>query len=112
MLEILFPANKQLFAGIFQEGAQPAPSDQAASPKPSHSDQATSQPSHGRSAELDSQAGKVPGQVGPLNDPRVKEEPWFAKLPPEVRSAIRSNAQRTPPRGYEERLQRYFQNIE
>jgi hypothetical protein len=106
------PAQAQAQPPASPEAAQPAPSDQAASPKPSHSDQATSQPSHGRSAELDSQAGKVPGQVGAMNDPRVKEEPWFAKLPPEVRSAIRSNAQRTPPRGYEERLQRYFQNIE
>jgi hypothetical protein len=40
------------------------------------------------------------------------EEPWFARLPPEVRNAIRNNAQRQPPRGYEERLQRYFENLD
>lgn len=42
----------------------------------------------------------------------TQDDPWFAQLPPEVRSAIRANAQRTPPRGYEERLQRYFKDIE
>ena len=37
---------------------------------------------------------------------------WFAKLPPELRNAIRSNAKGLAPRGYEERLRRYFQNVE
>jgi hypothetical protein len=41
-----------------------------------------------------------------------KEDPWFAKLPPELRSAIRARSQRQPPRGYEERLRRYFENID
>ena len=39
-------------------------------------------------------------------------DPWLARLPPEVRSAIRANSQRTPPRGYEERMHKYFRNIE
>jgi hypothetical protein len=38
-----------------------------------------------------------------------REEPWMAKLPPEVRKAIGANAQQRPPRGYEELLRRYFQ---
>ncbi|MGD0897632.1 MAG: hypothetical protein ABR915_07330 [Thermoguttaceae bacterium] len=40
------------------------------------------------------------------------DQPWFAKLPPELRAAIRNNAQRKPPRGYEERLQQYFENLD
>ena len=40
------------------------------------------------------------------------DDPWFAKLPPELRSAIRNNANRRPPRGYEDRLQRYFENMD
>ena len=40
------------------------------------------------------------------------QKPWMAKLPPELRKAIRNNAQQRPPRGYEERLQEYFQNLE
>jgi len=40
------------------------------------------------------------------------EEPWFAKLPLELRQAIRSNAQRRAPRGYEERLKRYFESVD
>jgi hypothetical protein len=42
----------------------------------------------------------------------LTNDPWLAKLPPEVRSAIRANSQRTPPRGYEDRMQKYFRNIE
>lgn len=38
--------------------------------------------------------------------------PWFAKLPPELRQAIRANGQARAPRGYEERLQQYFQNVD
>jgi hypothetical protein len=40
------------------------------------------------------------------------DEPWFAKLPPTLRQAIQSNARRRPPRGYEERLRRYFQSVD
>lgn len=43
---------------------------------------------------------------------QFKEEPWFAKLPPDVRKAIRAKGQNRAPRGYEERLQRYFENID
>jgi hypothetical protein len=42
----------------------------------------------------------------------VSNDPWVAKLPPELRAAIRAKAQRRPPRSYEERLRRYFENIE
>jgi len=40
------------------------------------------------------------------------EDSWFAKLPPELRKAIRNNSRRRPPRGYEERLMRYFESID
>jgi hypothetical protein len=40
------------------------------------------------------------------------EPPWMAKLPPELRNAIRAEAQRPAPKGYEERLRNYFKNIE
>ena len=43
---------------------------------------------------------------------RLLEEPWVMQLPPEVRAAIRAGSQRRPPRGYEERLERYFKNID
>ena len=36
----------------------------------------------------------------------------MTKLPPEVRKAMRANAQQPPPRGYEELLRRYFQRDE
>ncbi len=48
----------------------------------------------------------------PPQESRFREDPWFAKLPPELRSAIRARSQRQPPRGYEERLRRYFENID
>jgi len=43
---------------------------------------------------------------------RFREDPWVLQLPPELRAAIRANAARRPPRGYEERLKRYFKNID
>jgi hypothetical protein len=43
---------------------------------------------------------------------QFREDAWFAKLPPELRNAIRARSQRQPPRGYEERLRRYFENID
>lgn len=41
-----------------------------------------------------------------------QNEPWFAKLPPDLRKAIRARSQRPPPRGYEQRLQRYFESLD
>jgi hypothetical protein len=43
---------------------------------------------------------------------RNRQPAWFAKLPPELRNAIRSNAQQRAPRAYEERLRRYFESLE
>ena len=43
---------------------------------------------------------------------RLIEAPWVLELPPELRAAIRASSQRRPPRGYEERLERYFRNID
>lgn len=40
---------------------------------------------------------------------RFAEDPWFAKLPPALRSAMQSKVRRDPPRGYEELLRRYFE---
>lgn len=39
------------------------------------------------------------------------EQPWAAKLPPEERAAMRAQSGRRSPRGYEDRLRRYFQSI-
>ena len=39
-------------------------------------------------------------------------EPWFAKLPPGLRAAIQAKARGKAPRGYEERLRRYFESVD
>ena len=41
-----------------------------------------------------------------------ERDAWFTKLPPEVRNAIRAGSQRRAPRGYEEKMDRYFKNLE
>jgi hypothetical protein len=51
------------------------------------------------------------GDAVPPTRPRG-EEPWLIRLPPEMRKAIRARAQRPAPRGYEERLKRYFEGID
>ena len=43
---------------------------------------------------------------------RLERAPWFAKLPPQLREALRSRPRREAPRGYRERLRRYFQSID
>lgn len=43
---------------------------------------------------------------------KFREESWVAKLPPELRKAIRAKGERRAPRGYEERLRRYFESID
>jgi hypothetical protein len=43
---------------------------------------------------------------------KFAKEPWFTRLPPELRKAIRANSQRRAPRGYEERMNRYFENVD
>jgi len=45
-------------------------------------------------------------------DKKKTDEPWTTKLPAELRQAIRAEAQRPAPRGYEERLRNYFKNID
>jgi hypothetical protein len=60
----------------------------------------------------DSRGSATPGSDAEAARRRESDEPWFAKLPPEVRAAIRANSERRPPRGYEERLQRYFKNLD
>jgi hypothetical protein len=52
------------------------------------------------------------GQDSDVAKRQFKEDPWVAKLPPELRKAIRAKSQRPAPKGYEDRLQRYFENID
>jgi hypothetical protein len=42
----------------------------------------------------------------------VEKEAWFAKLPPDLKKAIQARARRPAPRGYEERLRRYFESLD
>jgi hypothetical protein len=58
--------------------------------------------SRGKAGEGDSDAARQ----------KFEAEPWFAKLPPSLRSAIQSKARGKAPRGYEERLRRYFESVD
>jgi hypothetical protein len=41
-----------------------------------------------------------------------QQEPWFAKLPPALQKALLGRSRTRAPRGYEERLRRYFESID
>ena len=43
---------------------------------------------------------------------KSKEDAWIAKLPPEARNALRAKSHRPAPRVYEDRLKKYFENIQ
>lgn len=60
----------------------------------------------------DSRAGDRGEAQQTVDARQTAEQPWMTKLPPEIRAAIRSSAQQPAPRGYEERLQRYFENLD
>jgi len=58
--------------------------------------------SRGNAADQDSTQAKL----------KFEDEPWFAKLPPSLRASIQSKARGKAPRGYEERLRRYFESVD
>lgn len=62
-------------------------------------------------AQGDSRGGQV-NQDSDAARQKFAQEPWFAKLPPKLQSAIQSKARGKAPRGYEERLRRYFESID
>lgn len=43
---------------------------------------------------------------------KFTKEPWFAKLPPALQNAIQAKARGKAPKGYEERLRRYFESLD
>jgi hypothetical protein len=56
--------------------------------------------------------GEADKQDSDATKQKYKEEPWFAKLPPSLRTAIGAKSRNKAPRGYEERLKRYFESID
>ncbi len=72
-------------------------------------DQALKQPMN--SAEGDSR-GDASSKDANQADRRFEKDPWFAKLPPALRGAIQSKSRGKAPRGYEERLKRYFESVD
>lgn len=55
----------------------------------------------GEDAEKDSLRGR-----------RRKDASWFTALPRGIRKAMKSREKRTLPRGFEERLRKYFESLD
>jgi len=62
-------------------------------------------------ADGDSRGEKV-DQDAAAAELKFAREPWFAKLPPGLKQAIQAKARGKAPRGYEERLRRYFESVD
>jgi hypothetical protein len=72
--------------------------------------QFTDKPSGGAGPERPAVAAQ--GRDTKVEQRNFEKEPWFTRLPPEVREAIRSSSERRPPRGYEDRLKNYFKSLD
>ena len=64
------------------------------------------------SAQQAANSASGKGADAPPSAQDLKNQPWFARLPPDVQKAIRSSSERPAPRGYEERLRKYFENVD
>jgi hypothetical protein len=62
-------------------------------------------------AQGDSRTG-TGDQDARIRQKEIVDQPWFARLPPSLRQAIQAQARQRPPRGYEERLRRYFEGAD
>ncbi|MEW4455715.1 hypothetical protein AB1L30_23810 [Bremerella sp. JC817] len=86
--------------------------------QPTNSQQSNSPPTSSTEAMAgsESQPEEAPGAGGSSDSNPAsrafEKEPWFTKLPPGVQQSIRASVRRSPPPGYEERLRRYFENID
>ena len=56
--------------------------------------------------------GEKGGQDAAGGGLQFEREPWFAKLPPSLKAAIQTKTHGKAPRGYEERLRRYFESVD
>lgn len=83
--------------------------DQASNSQPTGSTQASS----GDESTPEEAPGMGTGSGSSSPGARsFEKEPWFTKLPPGVQQSIRASVRRSPPPGYEERLRRYFENVD
>lgn len=89
----------------------PAVQGDGKSSSPMGNDQPTGEAERGegRSRESDSRAASEPHDSSAALS-GVSQEAWFARLPPALRGAILSKSRRAAPRGYEQRLRRYFES--
>jgi len=56
--------------------------------------------------------GELANQDATASGGQLETEAWFARLPPSLRSAIQAKSRGKAPRGYEERLRRYFESLD
>ena len=62
-------------------------------------------------ADADSR-GELANQDATAGGGKLESEAWFARLPPSLRAAIQAKSRGKAPRGYEERLRRYFESVD
>jgi len=65
----------------------------------------------GSPAQADSQTPDAGGRDTDVG-PGAANAGWFAKLPADVRAAIRASSSQPAPKGYEGRLRRYFESVD
>ncbi len=104
------PGNVPTAPSAQAKNGQPGPSNKQAQ---QHSE-LNSQFAQATESSLPSvnNAGRNAADIAATNNRPKGDDAWMAKLPAELRNAIRAEAQRPAPHGYEERLRNYFKNVE
>jgi hypothetical protein len=110
------PRPKNLQADASSDGADrqaaelPAGARQTADGQTADTENANEQAT--ASQRMAGDAERAERASSPGERPTGAHAPWFARLPTELREALRVQGRPQPPRGYEKRLQRYFESVD
>ncbi|MEO8498730.1 MAG: hypothetical protein ABI614_27015, partial [Planctomycetota bacterium] len=115
-LEAVENAERALLEAAAEAQSQLADTQQAmeaANPTDANpSSDSTSKNEASSGTTRDAGSNSISEQASDVESRSFEKEAWFTRLPADLQNRIRAATRRPPPRGYETRLQRYFQSVD